>query len=89
MKTKINVYGKVQGVFFRYNTKKAAEKLGIKGWVRNIKDGSVEIIAEGEKEKIKEFTEWIKKSPGSSVVKKIDIKEEKTKEKFSGFSIRL
>ena len=50
--------GRVQGVFFRANTKKEAEKLGLKGWVRNLPASQVEMIAEGEKKKVDQLIEW-------------------------------
>jgi len=43
-RVRVRILGRVQGVFFRYNTRKIAERLGIKGWVRNCKDGSVEAV---------------------------------------------
>lgn len=54
---KLNVSGTVQGVFFRASTKDAADRLGIKGFVRNEPDGSVYIEAEGEEEKLNQFME--------------------------------
>ncbi len=59
----IRVTGKVQGVFFRASTKETAEKLGVKGWVRNEPDGSVCIGAEGPESKMKEFLEWCRQGP--------------------------
>lgn len=54
----ILVQGKVQGVFFRAGTKKKADELGIKGWVKNTDDGHVEIVATGDHDPIKTFIEW-------------------------------
>jgi len=54
----LSVRGRVQGVFFRENTYKKAKKLGITGWVRNFPDGQVEIVAEGEKEKIEKLISY-------------------------------
>jgi acylphosphatase len=64
----ISVKGKVQGVFFRAYTKKKAEELGLNGFVKNVKDGSVYIEAEGEENILIEFINWCYKgSPGSKV----------------------
>lgn len=76
----IKVTGKVQGVFFRKNTSTVAEKLGIKGWVRNHSDGSVIIEAEGGKEVLEQFLQWCHTGPESAVVAGVesqvsDIKE--------------
>ncbi|MBI2208565.1 acylphosphatase [Candidatus Woesearchaeota archaeon] len=84
----IQVYGFVQGVFFRSNTKKIALDLGLKGYARNMPDGSVEIIVEGPKEKIGKLIEFCKKSPGASQVSKVKVKFEKPKNEFDGFEVR-
>lgn len=57
------ISGKVQGVFFRANTKAQAEQLELKGWVKNVPDGTVEVFACGSKEKIAIFYEWLQKGP--------------------------
>ena len=67
----IRVTGKVQGVFFRASTKEAAEKLGIKGWVRNEPDGSVYIEAEAAEEKMEKFIEWCRQGPRSARVQSV------------------
>ena len=86
MKVRIKVYGRVQGVFFRANTKKKALELGLKGWIMNKKNGSVELMVEGKR--VKEFIEWCKEGPDFARVDKIETKEEKSEEKLSGFEIR-
>jgi acylphosphatase len=64
----ISVKGKVQGVFFRAYTREKANELGLKGFVKNMKDGSVYIEAEGEENVLNEFVSWCHKgSPGSGV----------------------
>ena len=50
--------GLVQGVFFRANTKRCADKLGLSGWVRNLSDGRVEAVFEGDEEKVREAIDW-------------------------------
>ena len=59
----IIVSGRVQGVFFRYATQAVAEKLGLDGWVRNLYDGRVEVIAEGPQDKLEELLSFVKKGP--------------------------
>ncbi|MCD6575782.1 MAG: acylphosphatase [Nanoarchaeota archaeon] len=84
----IFVSGRVQGVFFRANTVEVARKLGIVGWVRNLRDGRVEIVAEGSEEKLKEFVEWLKKGPILAKVVDIVIEEETPTGEFSDFEKR-
>jgi len=81
------ISGRVQGVNFRWNTKVAADKLGIKGWVRNLDDGRVEVIAEGDNERIDKFIEYLKKGPVLARVDKVEIAEEKFKNEFYEFKI--
>lgn len=74
-RVKINVKGKVQGVWYRQSTLETAISLSIRGWVKNLPDGSVEITAEGDTEAIKSLIEWCKKGPPLAVVKEVDIVE--------------
>jgi acylphosphatase len=82
------IRGDVQGVFFRANTKGKADELGVTGWVRNCEDGSVECVAEGEKEKLERLLEWCKKGPSGANVSGVDEKSEEFKGNFKRFSIR-
>ena len=84
----IQVHGFVQGVFFRSNTIKMAGELGLKGYAKNMPDGTVEIVAEGPKDNINKFVDYCKKSPGSSKVSKIDVKFGKANNEFDGFAIK-
>ena len=70
------VTGKVQGVFFRVNTVKKAKEENLTGWVRNNDDGRVEVVAEGKKEALKRFIEFLHKGPPSAEVENISIEEE-------------
>ncbi len=67
------VHGHVQGVFYRANTQKAADRLRLTGWVKNCEDGSVEIHAEGDKDKLEELIEWCRHGPALAKVSKIDL----------------
>ncbi len=84
----IIVHGYVQGVFFRHNTKNEALSLGLKGYVRNMPNGSVEVVAEGPEDKIKELIEFCKKGPEAAEVSKADVKFEKASGEFEGFEIK-
>jgi acylphosphatase len=65
---KATVYGRVQGVSFRYNTLLKANEIGVQGWVRNRYDGSVEVVAEGSRPALERLLAWLHEgSPGSRV----------------------
>ncbi len=86
-RVRILVYGDVQGVFFRANTVSTAKGLGLKGWVRNRRDGSVEIVAEGSQAKLIELIEWCKNGgPPAARVDKVDYKWDEPKGEFSDFT---
>ena len=82
------VSGRVQGVFFRQNTRERARALGLKGWVRNTEDGKVEAVFEGEREKIEKILEWMKVGPILARVENLEIKWEDFKNEFKDFEIR-
>ena len=87
-RTRVRVYGDVQGVFFRYTTKKTALKLGLKGWCQNEGDGSVQIVVEGGNDKVDQFVKWAEKGPVMAKVEKIEINEEKYENIESEFKVR-
>jgi len=84
----IIVSGRVQGVFFRDFTRQTALGLGLIGWVRNLADGRVEIIAEGETDKLHQLIEAVKIGPTSAKVKDCQIDWAEFKGEFKGFEIR-
>ena len=81
------VSGRVQGVFFRDNTRRKAIELGLNGYAKNLPDGNVEIVAQGGEKKINELVDFIKKGPGIAKVKNIQIKHKRL-ENFRSFEIR-
>ncbi len=83
------VKGKVQGVFYREFTRREAEILRVSGFARNLKDGSVEIIAEGEEKQLKEFEKKFRKGPLMAFITDVEIKEEQPTGEFDGFDIRF
>lgn len=81
----IKVYGKVQGVFFRVETRRKAQELGISGNVQNVENGSVEILAMGSEKDLKELLDWCYNGPTGARVEKVEyewIISEKTFDKF-------
>ena len=69
------IHGRVQGVFFRKYTFDKANDLGLKGMVRNLPNGDVEIIAEGREEVLKEFVEWCYKGSPASKVESVSVED--------------
>ena len=82
---KIKIYGYVQGVFFRYTTRKVARRLGLTGFVKNMSDGTVYIEAEGFEDKLLELLEFSKKGPKHAQVDKVEHTYSKPTNKFRGF----
>jgi len=83
----IKIHGIVQGVFFRKFTREAANELGIKGWVRNAEDRTVEIEAEAPSEILDQFIKWCHHGPEQAVVNKVTVTESAFKN-FTSFEIK-
>ncbi len=79
--------GIVQGVFYRYSTKRQADELGLAGTVRNLPDGSVEVVCEGEEKKIERLIEWCGQGPSGAFVENVDVRWHETSGGLTGFSI--
>ncbi len=84
----IFVSGLVQGVFYRAETRERAKKLGLFGWVRNLADGRVEVLVEGEKSKIEKLIEWLNQGPQLAQVEKVEVEWEDYKGEFDDFEIK-
>ena len=80
------ILGRVQGVGYRYYTKIKAESLNIRGSVKNMRDGTVFVIAQGQKNAMEIFLKWCYKGPPGAIVSKIDKVRGKT-EDFTGFVV--
>ena len=84
----IFVTGRVQGVFFRQSSKVMAIKNNVEGWVRNLDDGRVEIVGEGEESNINSFIDWCKTGPANSRVDEFELSEENITNEFEDFEVR-
>ena len=84
----IFVTGRVQGVFFRQSTKVMAIKNNVKGWVRNLDDGRVEIVAQGETQDIDNLAHWCKTGPANSRVDEFELSEENVTDEFENFEVK-
>lgn len=81
------VYGTVQGVGFRYHTQLQAQKLGVMGYVKNLPDNTVEIVAEGRPEAVDALLEWAQQGPTAARVTRLETREQTASSKYSEFSI--
>jgi len=84
----VRVYGRVQGVFFRYFAQDIARRLGLKGYVRNLSNGdAVEVEAEGDRQQLENLVEQLKIGPPAARVKKVEINWSDYSGQFNDFRI--
>jgi len=81
------VTGRVQGVFFRQSLKAKAIQNNIFGWVKNLGDGRVECILEGNEENIRILVDWIHNGPANAIVENVEIYDEKFDNAFTKFDV--
>jgi acylphosphatase len=86
-RVEISVHGRVQGVAFRWYTRKVALGLGLKGWVRNRPDGSVQMVAEGARSDLEAFRDWSGRGPDHARVDRQDVAWSEASGKFDDFLI--
>jgi acylphosphatase len=82
------VHGDVQGVGFRAATAEQAQRAGVAGWVRNLRDGSVEVDAEGTSEAVDGLIRWLRRGPSLARVTAVEIDDSLPPAGLEGFSIR-
>lgn len=82
------ISGRVQGVFYRANAQQQASALGLLGWVRNLQDGRVELLACGDQSTLKELEKWLQIGPEYAKVSNIDVITEDLKELSDKFEVR-
>ena len=85
---RVIIHGWVQGVYFRAFTRDQARSLGLTGWVRNRRDGTVEALFEGEKDKVDEMVAWCKRGSPSSRVEQVEVSSGPFSGDFDDFQIR-
>jgi acylphosphatase len=81
------VHGRVQGVAFRHHTRQRALELGVTGWVRNLPDGSVEGLFEGDGAAVATMVEWCRSGPPAASVERLDISKGMYTGEFESFAI--
>ncbi|HIH43582.1 MAG TPA: acylphosphatase [Candidatus Methanoperedenaceae archaeon] len=82
------VSGRVQGVSYRSSTVDEARRLGIRGWVRNLPDGRVEAVFEGDKDAVEELVGWCRTGPPHARVAGVDVEWDEDRDEFRGFAVR-
>jgi acylphosphatase len=82
------VHGAVQGVGFRDFVQRRASRAGLSGWVRNQPDGTVEVLAEGDRQKLGELLEELNRGPGLAAIERVDAEWE-PEQGLRGFSIKF
>ncbi len=84
----ILVSGKVQGVFYRATAAEVARSMGLKGWVRNLPDGRVEIVAEGDSDALNQLLAWCRRGPKMARVDEVRVEEVPVAGNSEGFVVR-
>ena len=85
---RVLVSGYVQGVGYRYSTYHAARREGVTGWVRNLGDGRVEALFEGDPDAVSRMVEWCRRGPPGADVTSLEVDWPETTSELSGFTIR-
>jgi acylphosphatase len=79
------VTGYVQGVFYRHSTAQRARARGLTGWVRNLRDGRVELVAEGDQAAVEDLIGWCHSGPPHATVEQVEVSWEQATGEFDGF----
>jgi acylphosphatase len=86
-RARVRIEGRVQGVFFRESTRREAERLGVKGWVRNLDDGDVEALVEGEASGVEQLIQWCHRGPRAARVDRVTVTDEAARGDLHGFGV--
>jgi len=81
------IHGRVQGVFYRDTMRRVAQSLGLTGWVKNLPDGRVEAVVEGEEEKVERLVSWCHRGPPAAHVSKVEVIRKSFTGEYSSFAI--
>ncbi|HZA42798.1 MAG TPA: acylphosphatase [Nitrososphaeraceae archaeon] len=87
IRANIVVKGKVQGVYFRQNAHRICNEYGVTGWVRNVGDGSVEAILEGNKNSVEDAISWFRVGPLNAHVERVELSYDRYSGEFQDFKI--
>ncbi len=87
VRARVIIEGRVQGVFFRHHTRAMAFRLGVKGWVKNRRDGSVEAVFEGDRERVDRIIQWCERGPSEARVENVGVTWENYTGEFEDFFV--
>lgn len=87
IRVRISVRGRVQGVWYRGSTRDQARRLGLRGWARNLADGSVEVVAEGDPDAIEQLVAWCRTGPPGARVTGITVQREPVRGDVQDFKV--
>ena len=82
------IFGHVQGVFFRDTTRRKAQQWGITGWVRNERDGTVKVVAEGSEQNLEQLLDFLHRGPSAARVERVEAEWQSATGEFGTFHIR-
>jgi len=85
---RLRITGRVQGVGFRYALQREARSLGLAGWVRNRRDGSVEALLQGSAEAVDKLITWSRRGPPGARVDGVEVQADAGEERRAGFDLR-
>jgi acylphosphatase len=88
IRTHLLISGKVQGVFFRSRLQREATRLGVNGWVKNLSDGRVEAILEGEEREVNQVIKFCQRGPSHAKIESVTVKRESYTGEFHNFRIQ-
>ena len=87
IKKRFRIYGHIQGVGFRYFTWQYALKIGVMGFVRNLADGSVEVVAVGSESQIEALDAWLQEGPRTAIVDDVFVEDYLGEKEFTAFQV--
>ena len=88
IRARLLVQGRVQGVGYRANTRRMANKLNLKGWVRNLRNGDVELLVEGHEVEVDRLIAWCHRGPTSAYISKVRIDKSEATGEFDRFAVK-
>lgn len=87
-RVQLRITGLVQGVSYRASARDVALRLGVRGWVRNLKNGDVEALAEADDPVLEQFIAWCRRGPSEAEVESVDVADTADAEPFTTFEVR-